>query len=99
MAACVCVKQKWDEILRNNTMYISISLQCSILVLHFEEFQFQKEFVILHIPSKYSKEMAQSSQTVSLVYRYINKISQHFMFIATPYSRFHLVFYLIMRTS
>ena len=96
---CVRVKQKWDEILRNNTVYISISLQCSILVLHFEEFQFQKKFVKLHIPSKYSKEMAQRSQMVSLVYQYINKISQHFMFIATPYSKFHLVFYLIMRTS
>ena len=58
-------------------MYISISLQCSILVLHFEEFQSQKKLVKLHIPSKYSKEMAQKSQTVSLVYWYIHHISQH----------------------
>jgi len=68
-------------------------------VLHFEEFQIQKKLVQLHIPSKYSKEMAQRSQTVSLVYQYINMIRQHFMFIAILYSRFHLVFYLVMRTS
>lgn len=57
----VFVKHKWDKILRNNAMYISISLQCSILVLHFEEFQMQKKLIQLHISSKYSKEMAQKS--------------------------------------
>ena len=69
MLACVCETEVGQDVYLRQC-YVR-RLHCSILVVHFEEFQLQKKLVKLHIPSKYSKEMAQRSQMVSLVYQYI----------------------------